>query len=62
MKLSEDLLSTMTDEQKEKIEAAQSAEELLAIAKETGYELSDEQLTSISGGGDWPPKGECIIR
>ena len=52
MKLDESFLSKLTDEQKKKIEAAQTPEELLDIAKETGYELSPEQLDAISGGGD----------
>ena len=50
MNIPENILSTLTDEQKNKIEAAQSPEELLAIAKETGYELSQEQLDAVSGG------------
>jgi len=52
MKIDESILSKLTDEQKKKVEAAQSPEELLAIAKEAGYELSPEQLESISGGND----------
>ena len=52
MNIPENILSTLTDEQKNKIEAAQSPEELLAIAKETGYELSQEQLEAVSGGKD----------
>ena len=39
MNIPEHILSTLTDEQKKKIEAAQSPEELLALAKEAGYEL-----------------------
>ena len=51
MNIPEHLLSTLTDEQKKKIEAAQSPEELLAIAKEAGYELTPEQLEAVAGGG-----------
>jgi hypothetical protein len=50
MNIPENILNTLTDEQKNKIEAAQSPEELLAIAKETGYELSQDQLESVAGG------------
>ena len=50
MNIPENILSTLTDEQKNKIEAAQSPEELLAIAKETGYELSPDQLETVAGG------------
>ena len=61
MNIPENILSTITEEQKKKIEAAQSPEELLAIAKETGYELSPEQLEAIAGGDDWrcPKASEC---
>ena len=50
MNIPENILSTLTDEQKKKIEAAQSPEELLALAKEAGYELSPEQLSEVAGG------------
>ncbi len=50
MNIPENILNTLTDEQKKKIEAAQSPEELLALAKESGYELSQEQLQAVSGG------------
>ena len=41
----------LTNEQKEKVRAAKSSEELVAIAREEGVELTDEQLAAISGGG-----------
>ena len=50
MNIPENILNTLTDEQKKKIEASQSPEELLALAKESGYELSQEQLQAVSGG------------
>ena len=50
MNIPENILSTLTDEQKKKIEAAKTPEELLAIAKETGYELTAEQLEAVAGG------------
>ena len=53
MKIDESILSKLTDEQKKKVEAAQTPEELLALAKETGYELSPEQLEAVSGGDHW---------
>lgn len=40
----------LTLEQQEKARACNSVEELVALAKEEGYELSDEELESISGG------------
>ena len=53
MKIPEDVLSKLTDEQKKRIEAAKTPEKYLAIAKETGYELSEEQLNAMAGG--WCP-------
>jgi len=42
-----------SDEVKEKIRACKTPEDYLALAKSEGYELSDEDLESISGGVDW---------
>ena len=53
MNIDESILSKLTDEQKKKVEAAKSSEELLAIAKEYGHELTPEQLEAISGGSFW---------
>ena len=50
MNIPEDIFNTLTDEQKKMVEAANSPEELLSLAKEAGYELSHEQLEAISGG------------
>ena len=50
MNIDENTLSKLTDEQKKKVEAAKSPEELLSLAKESGYELSQEQLSQVSGG------------
>lgn len=47
------ILDTLTEEQRKRIETAKTPEELLAIAKETGYELSEEQLNTMAGG--WCP-------
>ena len=54
MNIPENILSKLTDEQKKKAQSAQSPDELLAIAKEAGYELSAEQLEAIAGG-KWKP-------
>ena len=53
MKLSEEMLSKVPDELKEKVKAATSADELIALSKESGFELSDDQLNAISGGFCW---------
>lgn len=40
-------------ELQEKLKACQSAEELMALAAETGVELSDDELDGIAGGAVW---------
>ena len=50
MNIPENILSTLTDEQKKKVEAAQTPDELLAFAREAGRELTMEQLEAVSGG------------
>ena len=46
----------LTDEQKELVKACKSPEELLALAQQEGYELSDAELEAVSGGDLW----ECF--
>ena len=36
-----------------KVEACTTPEEILALAKEEGYTLTDDELEQISGGGFW---------
>ena len=50
MNIDKSILSKLTDEQKKKVEAARSPEELLAFAKESGYELTQDELSKVSGG------------
>jgi hypothetical protein len=50
MNIPEHILSTLTDEQKKKVEAARTQEELLDIAKEAGRELTPDQLEEAAGG------------
>ena len=50
MNIDENILSRLSDEQKKKVESAQTPEELLAVAKEAGYELSPDQLEDFAGG------------
>lgn len=42
--------SELTDEQKAKARAAKTPEQILALAKEEGIELTDEQLEAVAGG------------
>ena len=46
-----DLLKDLSPEQIEKARACHNQEELLALAKAEGVELSDEQLQAVNGGG-----------
>lgn len=50
MNIDESIFNKLTDEQKKKVSAAKSPEELLALAKEAGYELTQNQLDAVSGG------------
>lgn len=50
MNIPENVLNSLNDEQKKRIETAKTPEEFLAIARETGYELSEEQLSALAGG------------
>ena len=46
----------LTDELKDKVKECKSADELLALAKKEGVELTDEEIEAISGGrSDWIP-------
>ena len=42
----------LTPEQQEKARAAKTPEGILALAREEGYELSDDELGAVSGGWD----------
>lgn len=46
----ENILSNLSDEQKKRVEAAKTPEELLALAKEAGYELPPDALEAANGG------------
>ena len=45
-----DLLHDLTPEQIEKLKSCENKDELLALAKAEGVELTDEQLDAVSGG------------
>ena len=48
--MKKELLKGLTEEQIEKVKACKSQEELLALAKAEGIQLSEEQLAAVSGG------------
>ena len=45
-----ELLKGLSEEQIKKVEACKSADEIIALAKAEGVELTDEQLEAVSGG------------
>ncbi|MCR5491270.1 MAG: hypothetical protein K6F32_03985 [Bacilli bacterium] len=49
--MKEKLLNGLSEEQIAKVKACKSSDEVLALAKEEGVELNDEQLSAVSGGG-----------
>ena len=49
-------------ELQEGLRSVKTPEELLAIAKEEGFELSGEELNGISGGVHWCTDKECSDR
>ena len=46
----------LTPELREKAKACKTPEEMLALAKEEGFELSETELNALSGGG---PQWNC---
>lgn len=46
----QELLAGLTEEQIAKVKACKNQEELLALAKEEGIELTDDQLEAVTGG------------
>jgi len=54
-------LADLTPEQMERAKACKTPEEILELAKEEGYELSDEELEAVSGG-DWDCWTVCTER
>ena len=47
-------LDGQSEEDIARIRNCQSLEEFIALMKEKGIELSDEQLDAVSGGVNWP--------
>ncbi len=53
-------LEDWSPEQVEKAKACKTPEDILALAREEGYELSDEELDGLSGG--WDPVQKAVDR
>ena len=46
-------MKDLTPEIKAKAAKCKTPEELIELAKAEGYDLSDEELSAVSGGGKW---------
>ncbi|MBR3157824.1 MAG: Nif11 family protein [Atopobiaceae bacterium] len=51
--------ANLVDDQHAKLKKCETPEEILALAQEEGYDLSDAELQEISGGS-WNPVYELI--
>ena len=54
--MKEELLKGLSEEQVAKIKACKDNEEILALARQEGIELSDEQLEAVNGGCGTAPR------
>ena len=43
----------LAPELQEKARACKTPEDLMALARDEGYELSDDELESLNGGSSW---------
>ena len=52
----------LTPEQQKKARACKTPEDILALAKEEGYELSQEELDAVAGGNglNWCNNYVCV--
>ena len=48
-------------ELQEKAKECKTPADILALAQEEGYELSEEQLESVSGGWECSDHGQCGV-
>ena len=49
----------LSPELKKKARACKTPDEILALAKEEGIELSDDELENIAGGLEWTTPDPC---
>ena len=55
-------MSNLTPEMREKVLACKTPEEILALAKEAGRELTEEELEAVAGGGEgWTSIVQCPL-
>ena len=51
--------NNLSDEVKEKARACRTPEEIVALARKEGFELTDEELEGIAGGSNWLEQCGC---
>ena len=57
----EDKWAELTEEQKAKVRSCKTPDELLSMAKEEGYELTDDELEAVAGGNwVWDYDCKCV--
>ena len=57
--MKQDLLKGLSEEQIAKLKECKNKEEILAIIKEEGVELTDDQLEAVSGGCGFVQPTNC---
>lgn len=57
----EDRWSELSEERKAKMRACKTPEELLSVAREEGYELTDVELEAVAGGASWLCELSCSL-
>ena len=53
------IFEELNPEQQAKARECKTLEDVLAFAKEEGYELTDEELAAVSGGVSWDCISDC---
>ena len=55
-----ELLKGLSEEQLQKMRACKNSNEILALAKKEGIELTDEQLAAVNGGCGEPQEKDTV--
>ena len=57
----EDRWSELSEERKAKMRACKTPEELLSMAREEGYEFTDDELEAVAAGASWLCEFSCRL-